>query len=372
MKFAVHSSELGRALGKVHTVIPARSTSPILENILFELVNDVLTLTATDTQVFLSVSLGVQAKEDGRIAVPARRILDTVRSLSDEDVRFDIDTTANRILLTTRNGEYSIMGENAKEFPSPPPFKGSDHLQIGTPELKKIIHRTLFAVSADELRPAMMGVLLQTRNETLRAVATDGHRLVRVVHRPSRPSGLKRDIVIPAKALLLLMRTMETGENTISLSETDVRIGFDRTVLTARLIEEAYPNYESVIPQDNDKDMVLQRDALIASLRRVALYASAATHQVRFDVTESSLRVSAQDADLGGEARESLPCTYTGTPLEIGFNSTYLLDMLTHLDDEKVCFRFSAPNRAGIISPAAPGDGADDIIMLVMPVRLTA
>jgi len=369
MKFTANSIELQRTLNKLGGVIPTKSPMPILENILFELTSDVLTMTATDTAISLMVSLPVRGGEDGKIAIPAKRLMDTMRSLPDTSAVFVIDTTTNKIRITTDNGEYGLTGEGAKEFPSAPSFKGTAEITMDSNALRGIIHRTAFAVSTDELRPAMMGVLLQSKGAELRAVSTDGHRLVRLIHKQTKPVSLQKDVVIPAKALLVLGKSIDEGDTTISVSETHVKFSFQQSFLVSRLIDETYPNYETVIPTENDKIMTVKRDEIISSIRRVALYASATTHQIRFDVSKSSLRVAAQDIDFGGEAKETIPCAYTGDALEIGFNSVYLVDILSHLESEQVSFRFSTPTRAGIVSPVGT-DEKDNIIMLVMPVRL--
>jgi DNA polymerase-3 subunit beta len=237
--------------------------------------------------------------------------------------------------------------------------------------MKRIIHRTAFAVSTDELRPAMMGVLIQSKGTELRAVSTDGHRLVKVLHTLPKATGFKRDIIIPAKALNTISKSVDAGEIVVAMNDTHIMFGFDRTSLVSRLIDETYPNYESVIPTENDKQMKVNRSAIISSIRRVSIYASATTHQVRFDVNKSSVTISAQDLDFGGEAKELLQCDYKGEKLEIGFNAAYVLDMLTHLESEHVVFKFSSPTRAGIVSPENKTED-EDITMLVMPVRLTS
>ncbi|HUI10903.1 MAG TPA: DNA polymerase III subunit beta [Bacteroidota bacterium] len=368
MKFTANSIELQRTLNKVGGVVPAKSTMPILENILCELSGNILTLTATDLAISLTVSLQVRGSEDGTIAIPARRLMDTMRSLPDTGATFVADVASSKIRITTDNGEYSLTGESAREFPSAAAFKGSSEIALDAGTLRGIIHRTTFAVSTDELRPAMMGVLFQAKENELRAVSTDGHRLVKLILRQEKPLAMKRDVVIPAKALQVLGKSIDEGETTISMSDTHAKFTFGQSVLITRLIDEAYPNYESVIPADNDREMTVKRDDMISSIRRVALYASATTHQVRFDIGKSSLQVTAQDIDFGGEARETVPCTFSGDRLEIGFNSVYLTDILTHLESEQVAFLFSTPTRAGIVSPV--GEDSDRIMMLVMPVRL--
>jgi DNA polymerase-3 subunit beta len=371
MKFVVSSTELQRALAKVGNVIPTRSTMPILENMLFDLLNNTLTITVTDLEISQMISLEVEGKEDGRVAIPAKRLTETVRALPDNlKTSFDIDITSNKIRITTDTGEYSLSGESAKEYPPVPQFKGMVEFTMDAPTLKKIIHRTAFAVSSDELRPAMMGVLFQGKEKEFRAVATDGHRLVRYAQSIPASTSLKHDIIVPAKALNLVNRSLEGGNVTISVSDTHIRFAFDKTILVSRLIDETYPNYESVIPQDSNKALTISRDATVSSVRRVALYASATTHQVKLDIRKSGLTVSAQDLDFGGEAKEKVKCEeYTGDDLEIGFNSGYLIDVLTHLDSEKVTMKFSSATRAGLVSPAEKNNG-EDVVMLVMPVRL--
>jgi DNA polymerase-3 subunit beta len=340
---------------------------PILENILLELAGGVLTLTATDLAISLTISMKVDGKEDGKIAVPAKRLMDTMRSLPDTLASFTIDTTANKVRIQTENGQYQLTGESAREYPQILTFKGEEQFVLDAPSIRRMIHRTSFAVSTDELRPAMMGVLFQARGGELRTVSTDGHRLVRAVQKVSAP--LKKDIIVPAKALNVVQKSIEEGETTIGVTDTHVRFSFGESVLVSRLIDETYPNYESVIPGDNTKVVTVSRDAIIASIRRVALYANQTTHQVRFVAEKNGLQVTAQDLDLGGEAKETLPCAYSGEQIEIGFNSQYLVDILTHLESPEVEIRLSTPTRAGIVAPGGD-EKSEDVIMLVMPVRL--
>jgi DNA polymerase III subunit beta len=371
MKFTANTVELQRTLSKLGGVIQTKSTMPILETILVELVKDMLTLTATDMALSLTVTMSVDGMEDGKVAIPAKRFVDTIRSLPDTSAKFNIDTGTNKIKITTEFGEYSLTGESAKDFPVVPPFRGTEEVRLDNVTLRKIIHKTVFAVSVDELRPAMMGVLLQAHGGELRAVSTDGHRLVKFQYKCDPPVALQKDIVIPAKALIVLSKSLDEGECAISVGETHIRFSFDKSFLVSRLIDETYPNYESVIPTDNTKAMTVNREEMISSIRRVALYASATTHQVRFDIGSSALHITAQDIDFGGDAKEKIKCNFSDGTMEIGFNSTYLIDILTHLDGENVTFRFSTPTRAGLISPADQSE-REAVIMLVMPVRLNS
>ncbi len=371
MKFTVSTSDLQRILAKLAGIIPSKSTMPILETLLFNLTNNTLSITATDLIVSSTIELDVTGTEDGIIAIPAKRLLDTMRSLPDISVTFAIDMTTNKIKITTTNGEYALTGELAKEYPVVPPFMGSSEITIESSALRKLVYHTAFAVSTDELRPAMMGILLQASGPEIRAVATDGHRLARASYGVNVPAHLSKDVIVPAKAMAILAKAVESGSCTVAISDTHIRFVYDHSVLVSRIIEETYPNYDSVIPQDNTKIAIVNRDQVISSIRRVSLYASMTTHQVKLELGVNSLKLSAQDIDFGGEATEILPCEYGGDALEIGFNAVYLSDILSHLDTERVMFKFSTPTRAGIVVPAEESP-QESTLMLIMPVRLNS
>jgi DNA polymerase-3 subunit beta len=371
MKFSVACGELQKALAKVSGVVPSKSTLPILENILFRLTKNQLKLVATDLEVSISAAVEVKGSEDGVVAAPAKRILETIRALPDVQLVFQAEAGTNKIKMITESGEYNLMGESSEEFPAIPQFKSEDQVVIAGSILRSFINRTLFSVSTDELRPAMTGVLFQLKGSDFRAVATDGHRLVRINYAGQTKAKVKKDLIIPSKALMLLARSTEEGDNTMSVDATHVQFSIGNTTLTSRLIEEAYPNYESVIPLDNDKKLTVSRDFLLASVRRVALYSSSTTHQVRFSVKTNEMKIAAEDVDFGGEAKEKINCLYTGDELEIGFNATYVIDILSHIDSSEVVFNFSSSVRAAIITPATQREH-EDVLMLVMPMRLNA
>jgi DNA polymerase-3 subunit beta len=371
MKFTVATGELQKALAKVSGVVPSKSTLPILENILFTLTQNELRLAATDLEVSISASMTVKGAEDGTIAVPAKRVMDTIRALPDVQLVFHADHSSHKVRMITESGEYNLVGESSEEFPTTPQFKSENEVTLNAHLLGAIIARTLFSVSTDELRPSMTGILLQFKENELRAVATDGHRLVRITHKEIKGGKAGKDVIVPSKALGLVGRTLEEGTCGLSVSGTHVQFTTGKVTLTSRLIEEAYPNYESVIPLDNEKKLRVSRDILLASVRRVALYSSSTTHQVRFSLKKDELRVTAEDVDFGGEAREKIVCQYAADEMEIGFNSTYVVDILSHIDSSEIVFKFSSAVRAAIITPAVTKEN-EDVLMLVMPMRLNA
>ena len=371
MKFTVNSVLLQRTLSKLGGVIQAKSTMPILEHLLFDVVNNTLTATVTDLAIWMTVTIDVKGETDGTITVPAKRFTDTLRSLTDTDVEFSADPTTNRITVKTSTGEFNLTGDHHSAFPPTPEIEGTEQFDLDGPILHKLIQKTTFAVSQDELRPAMNGILIEANKKSITSVATDGHRMVRYILTMHKSIGFERNVIIPVKTMNVVGRSLEDEPSTILLSKTHIRLKFPSWEVVSRLIDEQYPRYDSVIPAiaDDDKILKANREALIQTIRRVALYANAATHQVRFDIAKDELRVAAQDIDFGWDAKEKLPCTFSDTVFMIGFNATYLVDLLSHLDGESVVFRFSAPTRAGIILPEQPPEG-EDLLMLVMPVRL--
>jgi DNA polymerase-3 subunit beta len=369
MKFTVNSTDLQKALTKISGAVPTKSTVPILENLLFSLSKNVLHVIATDLEISMSATFEVNGSEDGAIAVPARRLMDTIRALPDIQIFFHADTASNKVKMITETGEYNLIGESSKEFPATPDFKADNEITLDPALLSGLIGRTIFSVSTDELRPAMTGVLLQFREGDMKAVATDGHRLVRVHYLALKESRVQRDIIIPAKALHLVSKMVEDDKCTLAVSASHIRFGFKSFTLTSRVIGESYPNYESVIPLDNEKRLRVNRNALLSCVRRVSLYSNSTTHQIRFSAKKNELKLSAEDVDFGGEARERIACTYDSDDLEIGFNSHYVVDILSHIDTEEVEFKFSSSVRAAIITPGVAREH-EDVLMLVMPMRL--
>lgn len=369
MKFSVRSTDLQKALSKTINVVPSRSTLPILENLLFTLNANTLKITATDLEISITVSVEVQGSQNGTIAIPAKKIFDTARALPDTMVSFTSEKDSTKIKMKTENGEYTLTGEASDEFPSNPEFKGESEISFDVAELQKIVTTALFAVSIDELRPSMMGVLFQISKNDMRVVATDGHRLVRIINKSIAGGKDSRDIIIPSKALALFDKAAIGAAAKMQISKTHVLFKFDNTSLVSRLIEEKYPNYETVIPLDNDKMLVVNKHEMLQSVRRVSLYSNSTTRQIRMTLSKDELKITAEDIDFGSEAKENISCDYNNDDLEIGFNSSYVVDVLSHLDSDEVQFKLSSPNRAAIVSPQSQKDG-EDVLMLIMPVRL--
>src|SRR6056297_1860767 len=374
MKFTVSSADLQKALTAVNGAVPSKSTLPILECALFEKENGTLRLAATDLEVSIVQRLDVQFESNGapadateRIAVPAKRLLDTLRALPDLPITFASDTEF-QVELTTDQGRYKMVGYDGADYPALPSLEGEREIETQGGLVKRAISKTGFAVSKDALRPAMMGIYFQVRPEHSRVVATDGHRLVKLVL-----DGLTAeeplDFVVPEKALNLTAKVAGDDACTIRVGGGYVGFDFGDAQVMGRMIDEQYPNYEAVIPVENDKRLTVSRDALLNAVRRVALYSSSMTHQIRLKLEPNQLTISAEDIERASEAKERVLCEYEGPEMEIGFNSVYLTEVLSNVGGEDVVFEFSSPNRAGVVTPAEQADG-EDMLMLIMPVML--
>jgi len=343
---------------------------PILENFLFEISNGKLIVTASDLQTSMITEIPLESKESGNIAVPARILLETLKNLPEQPVTFSVDEETYSIEINSDNGRYKLAGENATDFPKVPPVSDDFSVKLSSDILAKAITNTIFATSNDELRPAMTGVYMNLSDSDTTFVSTDSHRLIRY-RRADVSSENGNTIIIPRKALNLLRTTLpvESTNVTVEFNIANAFFHFDDIKLICRLIDERFPDYENVIPSDNDIKMTIKKDEFLSSLRRIAIYANKTTHQVRLKITGSEIQVSAEDLDFSNEANERLSCEHEGDDIEIGFNAKFLIEMLTHLESTEIEMQLSAPNRAGLVIPKEKDDN-EDILMLVMPVML--
>lgn len=370
MKFIVNSSYLLKQLSQINGVITTNPVVPILENFLFEIDKNTLTVTASDLQTSMIKEITIESKEKGNIAVPARILLDTLKNLPDQPVTFSIDDATYSIELSSDNGRYKLAGENATDFPKVPSVSNDFSASISSDVLARAINNTIFATSSDELRPSMTGVYVNLNEKNATFVSTDGHRLVRYI-RTDVKSDNGNAIIIPRKALNLLKSTLPTENTDVSIdfNMSNAFFKFDNIKMICRLIDERYPDYENVIPASNTIKMSINRAEFLSSLKRISIYANKTTHQVRLKITGSELQVSAEDLDFSNEANERLSCEHEGSDIEIGFNAKFLVEMLSNLDTDQIKLTMTAPNKAGVILPADTNK-EEDILMLVMPVML--
>ncbi len=370
MRFTVAQSDFLEAFNRVAPAVPSKTTLPILSNILLQLEGNKLLLLATDLEVSVLTELEVQGHEDGSLSIPAKKIGDIVRELDAFDIEFESDE-GNHLQLTAGEGNYQVPGIAAQEFPSLPEFEESSSIIFEAGVFKDMIDRTSFAVSKDELRPALTGVFLQLRSQEFRAVATDGHRLVRIIDQNFSYSDEPREIIIPVKALSMVSRNLpEEGEISLAIGTNQIMVKLENATLYSRLIEGKYPHYESVIPTNNSDLLVVSVEALIKTVKRAQIFSNPISRQIVFNLQPNRLDISAEDVELGGRGSETISVAYDGEEKTIGYNSIYILELLKHIKTDQVRFELGSSTQAGITRPTEQREG-EDFLMLIMPVRLS-
>jgi DNA polymerase-3 subunit beta len=370
MRFIVSTSTLLKQLQAVNGASSSSTVLPILENFLFEIKDGLLTVSATDLQTSMTTSLAVESKEDGKVAIPSKILLETLKTLPDQPISFSVDDKTFAIEINAGDGKYKLSGENGEDFPKIPVVENPSSVAMPASVLAEAINKTLFAVSSDELRPAMTGVYCQLSPQHITFVATDAHKLVRY-RRLDTKSESAANLILPKKALTLLKASLPSDDVSVAIeyNSTSAFFRFGNINLICRLIDERYPDYDAVIPTNNPNKLILDRALFLNCLRRVVIFANKTTHQVRLKITGSELNISSEDVDFSNEAHERLTCQYEGEDMEIGFNAKFLIEMLNNLSGEEILLEMSSPNRAGLLMPQTHDD-AEDVLMLVMPVML--
>ncbi len=370
MKFIVSSSALLKELQVLGGVVNNTNTLPILDNILFEVQDSVLTLTASDLETTLSTKITVEGSDKGALALPARLITDTLKTFPEQPLTF-LKTESNTIEISANNGKYAVAYVPGDEFPRAAHVADPIQTEIMGDTLSTAINTTLFASGNDDLRPVMSGVFFQFDSTGLTFVATDAHKLVKY-RRTDLTSEQSSEFIMPKKPLQLLKTILQGSEETIRIefNETNAQFRFGETTLTCRLVDGKYPNYEAVIPKENPNLLEIDRNVLLNSVRRVSIFSNKTTHQIRLKIAGSALQISAEDFDFSNKAEERLECDYQGDDIQIGFNSRFLIEMLNNLQSESIQIAMSLPNRAGILTPLDGTEEGEEVTMLVMPVML--
>lgn len=369
MKFIASSSQLLKQLQSVSGIINNNNALTILDNFLFELDGNKLKISASDLESIMSTELEVQSDEGGSIAVSARLLLDVLKTFPDQPLTFMLDEAAKHVEISSEYGKYEVAYEDAADFPTVPEIEDAEEIDLDVDMLSTAVAKTIFATGTDELRPVMSGIYFEFDKGGINFVATDAHKLVR--YRRTDHKGVTAKLIMPRKPLSLL-RSALTGDGKVKLrfNEKNAHFSFDSINLSCRLIEGKYPNYEAVIPKENPNMLSLDRNAFLGSVKRVSIFSNKTTHQVRLKVAGAELQISAEDLDFNNKADERLTCQYQGDDMQIGFNSRFLVEMLSNLESDVVTLEMSEPNRAGILKPADGLAKGEEILMLVMPVML--
>ena len=376
MKFVVSSTSLLGHLQAVSRVISAKNTLPILDNFLFKLDGKDLEITASDLETTLVTRMGLENVADsGGIAIPARILTDTLKEFSEQPLTFEVNLSNLSVVISSENGKFTIVGQNAADFPQMPVIKKDkkSSIEVAPDVLLNGVSKTLFATADDELRPVMNGILVELSPDDLTFVSSDAHKLVRY-KRTDAKSEESSTFILPKKPAGVLKNVLPKVENAVLLEFDDKNAFFNLGDyrLVCRLVEGNYPSYNSVIPKNNPNKLTIGRLEFLNSLKRVSVYSNQASNLVKLQLTGNQLTVSAQDLDFSISAYERLNCQYEGDEMEIGFKSTFLMEILSNISSGDVLLELSDPTRAGILLPAEPENENEDILMLLMPMMINA
>ena len=369
MKFIVSSSQLLKHLQQISGVINANTVLPILEDFLFEIEKNKLTVVATDLETVMKIHLDIEAKDSGKVCIPSKILLDSLKNIAEQPLTFNIDKNF-AIEITSDNGKYKVMGENPDNFPKEPIADAATSFTLPSSVLVTAINKSLFAVSSDDLRPAMTGVFFELDSKGMTCVATDAHRLVR--YKRTDISAPKTDtFIVPKKPLTLLKSALPSNndELQISYNSNHLFVKHNGTELVCRLIDARFPDYKVVIPTDNPYKLTVNKNDFQSALRRVSVFSNKSTNQVALNISGSELQLAAQDVDFSFEGNERMACQYDGEDLQIAFNAKFLIEMLNAADTDEVVIELSTPTKAGIIKPTE-ADENEELLMLVMPLML--
>ncbi|MEW6652159.1 MAG: DNA polymerase III subunit beta [Bacteroidota bacterium] len=371
MEFKVNSKELEKLLGKIIPAVPTRTPMPILEHFLFEVKDGQLTIYATDLEISLKAALNIVAEENVKMVVPARLLYDIVRALKDTTIHFKL-LPNQKINLVTDAGKYTISYLEANDYPEIPSLSADtdiNEVSINGIELRTALERCSFAMSKEEMRPAMMGTLFEFTDDGLRFVTTDGHKLVNLLNK-SIKSLTNNQYVVPEKAISVLTKILDEKDVKIYMTKSYMSFKLNDIELITRLIAQKYPDYANVIPVENEFFMKVKTKELHESIKRMMLFSTTNTRKVKFAIEKTILEISAEDITLGASAEEKVICDFSGDNLEIGFNSVFVNDVLNHLlSEEEITFKLHSATKAVIIEPVQKKE-TQEITMLLMPVRL--
>ncbi|GGK60324.1 MULTISPECIES: DNA polymerase III subunit beta [Flavobacteriaceae] len=372
MKFIVSSSQLLKQLQVLGGVINSSNTLPILDNFLFELNQNELKISASDLETTMSTTIDVESDSEGSVAVSARLLLDTLKTFPNQPLTFKTEEN-NSLEISSSHGKYDMAYFDGNEFPKAVSIQSPSTTVIPGNVLSTAISKTIFAAGNDDLRPVMSGVFFQFSSENLTFVATDAHKLVKYT-RTDVTANDAAEFIMPKKPLNLLKGILGTVDNdvTIEYNDSNAKFTFDNVILVCRLIDGKYPNYDAVIPKENPNKLTVDRGTFLNSVKRVSIFSSKTTHQIRLKMAGTELNISAEDIDYSNKAEERLVCDYQGDDMQIGFNSRFLTEMLSNLNSNEVLIEMSLPNRAGILTPIDGVEEGEFITMLVMPVMLNS
>lgn len=367
MKFSVSSGNLLEKLSKVSFALASNPVIPVLEDFLISSNGNSLSITASNLELTITTKLEAEVSQDGKIAIPGKTLLETLKSLAEQPILIDVNDESNGITITSQSGKYKLVGEKAEDFPEISLPTNEEKIVISAERLMSAIDKTAFATSNDEMRQAMKGICLNIDFNNLTFAATDAHKLVKYSFLDIKCES-SSTIILTKKSLIALKAILpREGDVILYFGRTKAFFSFGETILSTRLIEAKYPDYNAVIPTNNPFQLQVNRLELLSALKRLIVYANKSTNQVVFNIQDKSLTVSSQDPDMSNEATEQLSCSFLGEPMTIGFNGKFLVEMLSAMHSENITVELSQPNKPGILIPSEQTSG-ERLLMLIMPI----
>lgn len=368
MKITVSKHSLQAALQSLAKATPTRSTIPILSSVLFTAREEGLEMRTTDLEITLVTSVDAEVESPGGVAIPHRILMDITNAMPETDITIETDDQ-NRVDIRTSFGNYDISGASPDDFPAMPEVDNKKEIEVASSTLKRLIEKTAFALSSDELKPALMGALMEVSENSITAVATDGHRLSCCIRSDFTSKGYEGSVIVPRKFLQLLLLYLDNEDDVVLwVGDNHLTISFDGTTVFSRVIDERYPDYKTVLPTENNKLVTVNREEMVSSMSRVSIFSNRATRQVELKLSNGEAVITTEDPESASSAQEKVAVQYESEEMTIGFNANYIVDILSHIDTENAVLRLNTPISAALIGPETQGDN-EDLTMLLMPMR---
>jgi len=369
MKFSINKNSLLIKLQLLSKVIPNRSTLPIISSALFTIKNNILNIRATDLEISINLKIEIKNGEEGNVAIPLSKLLEITNAMPENLMKFNV-SDIGKVNIECNEGKYTIMGQPSEEFPSKQTIENSKTLRVSGEELKDIINNTSYAASRDDLKPVLQGVLFQIENNEIVSVATDGHRLVKLEKKKLNALDYTGSVVVPTKFLSLLnSQLINDYDVSILIGDNHVQVEIEDMVITTRIIKDTYPDYEGVIPKENKKTLVVNRNNFTEAIKRISIFSNKSSRQVALEISNNKMIITTEDPENITTGKETIDCNYDGDPMTIGYNAFYLKEVLQHQQSDEIKIMLNTPLNAGLFIPLEQNENNNKTTLL-MPIRL--
>ena len=369
MKFSISKNLLLTKLQLLSKATPTRSTLPIISSALFIIKNNTLKVRTTDLEISINITCEVESGEDGSVAIPLSKLLEITNAMPEVVMNFNV-SDIGKINIECNDGQYTIMGQSNDEFPAEQKLENSKTLTVLGEELKDIINNTSYAASKDDLKPVLQGVLLQIETNGIVSVATDGHRLVKLEKKKLHTLDYTGSVVVPIKFLSLLNSQLKNNSDiSMLIGDNHIQVQIDDVIITTRIIKDPYPDYEGVIPKENTKTLVINRNAFAEAVKRISIFSNKSSRQVALEISDNQITITTEDPENITTGREIIECDYDGEPMTIGYNAVYLKEVLQHQNSDEIKIMLNTPLNAGLFMPIEQIENNNKTTLL-MPIRL--